>query len=228
MRRCIVCLQELDLFRGLDTPEFMRVCQCTARKRLLKGDILFHQGDTVDTVYLLKKGKLKLTQSNENGREVILDICGPGEILGELSFFHAQPAFATAIAMEEVYLCSFSYGQFQSLICADSAFALRIISYLGEKRYETLRKQGEETGQTVREKLLRLFYRFAEEYGTAEEDGVLIALKITQQELADCIGSSRVMVVHALKELETADLIGRRGKYYILKPDPCTSVHIFE
>ena len=228
MKRCIICLQELDLFQGLEKEQFIHLCQCTAKKRLTKGDYLFCQGESASTVYLIKSGKLKLVQITEDGRESILDVCGPGEILGELSLFQEQKEPSSAVAMEEVSICCFSRQQFKELIRQDPTFALRIISYLGEKRYENLQKQREETRQTVKEKLLHLFYRFANEYGQKTESGLLIDLKVTQQELADMIGSSRVMVVHALKELERANIIGREKRYYVLKEDPCISVHLFE
>jgi len=228
MKRCIICLQELDLFQGLDREQFNNLCQCTTRKKLSKGAHLFFQGEMTSTIYLIKSGKLKLVQTTENGRESILDVCGPGEILGELSLFQEQKEPSSAVAMEEANICCFSRQQFKELIRQDPSFALRIISYLGEKRYETLQKQIEETRQTVKEKLLHLFYRFANDYGQKHESGLLIDLKVTQQELADMIGSSRVMVVHALKEFEEANIIGREKRYYILKEDPCISTHLFE
>lgn len=228
MKRCIICLQELDLFQGLEKEQFSNLCKCTIKKRLAKGDYLFCQGECTSAIYLIKSGKLKLVQVAEDGRESILDVCGPGEILGELSLFQEQIEPSGAIAMEEASICCFSRQRFKELIGQDPSFALRIISYLGEKRYENLQKQREETRQTVKEKLLHLFYRFANEYGQKNPSGLLIDLKVTQQELADMIGASRVMVVHALKELEGANIIGREKRCYVLKEDPCIRAHSFE
>ena len=81
MKRCIICLQELDLFQGLESEQLANMCACTARKRLPKGEYLFQQGEKTRTVYLIKSGKLKLVQSTEDGQETILDVCGPGEVL---------------------------------------------------------------------------------------------------------------------------------------------------
>ena len=228
MKRCIICLQELDLFQGLESEQLANLCACTARKRLPKGEYLFRQGEKTRTVYLIKSGKLKLVQSTEDGRETILDVCGPGEVLGELSLFQEQDEPSSAIAMEEACICCFSKQQFETLVKQDPSFALRIISYLGQKRYEVMQKQSEDSRQTVKEKVLSLFYRFANEYGKKRADGVLIDLQITQQELADMIGSSRVMVVQAIKELKAFNVIDREKRYYILKKDPCLAVHAFE
>ncbi|HWQ41409.1 MAG TPA: Crp/Fnr family transcriptional regulator [Desulfosporosinus sp.] len=228
MKRCLICLQELDLFQGLDKVQFTNLCQCTKRMRLSKGHYLFHQGEMTSTIYLIKSGKLKLVQNAEDGHETILDVCGPGEVLGELSLYQEQNAHSSAIAMEEVCSCCFSKTQFESLIKQDASFALRIIGYLGQKRYENILNSGKDAGGTVKERLLRLFYRLAEQYGQKTPNSTLIDLKITQQELADMIGSSRVMVIQALNELKAANIIDQEKRYYILKNDPCLSAHIFE
>ena len=228
MKRCIICLKELDLFQGLEREQFTNLCQCTRRKRLSKGHSLFRQGETTSTIYLIKSGKLKLVQTAEDGDEIILDVCGPGEVLGELSLYQEQNQHSSAIAMEDVCICCFSKLQFESLIKQDSSFALRIISYLGQKRYENSLRLGKEARQTVKERLLQLFYRLAEQYGQKTSTSTLIDLKITQQELADMIGSSRVMLIQALNELKVANIIDREKTYYVLKSDPCISAHIFE
>ena len=75
---------------------------------------------------------------------------------------------------------------------------------------------------------MQLFYRLAEQYGQKRSTSTLIDLKITQQELADMIGSSRVMVIQALKEFKAANIIDREKRYFVLKNDPCISIHTFE
>lgn len=227
MKRCLICLQELDLFQGLERVQFTSMCQCTIRKRLSKGHYLFHQGDLTGTIFLIKSGKLKLVQNAEDGHETILDICGPGEVLGELSLYQEQKEHSSAIAMEEACICCFSKIQFESLIKQDPSFALRIINYLGQKRYDNILNSEKESRGTVKEKLLRLFYSLAEQYGRKLPNSTMIDLIITQQELADMIGSSRVMVIQALNVLKEANIIDRKKRYYILKDDPCLSTHIF-
>ncbi|MCG1026181.1 MULTISPECIES: Crp/Fnr family transcriptional regulator [Dehalobacter] len=227
MKRCLICLEELDMFRGLEKEQFTNLCQCTNKKRLSKGHYLFYQGDITGTIFLVKSGKLKLVQSAEDGHETILDICGPGEVLGELSLYQEQKECSSALAMEEACICCFSKMQFVMLIKKDPSFALRIINYLGQKRYAIMNSD-KETRRTVKERLLRLFYNLANQYGKKLPDATMIDLIITQQELADMIGSSRVMVIQALNELKEAKIVDHTNRYYILKDDPCLSTHIFK
>lgn len=159
MKRCIICLQQLDLFQGLEREQLNNLCQCTKRKRLSKGHYLFRQGEVTTTIYLIKSGKLKLVQITADSHETILDVCGPGEVLGESSLYQEQNEHSSAIAMEEVCICCFSKFQFEALIKQDPSFAMRIIGYLGQKRYVTMMKLGKEAGLPVKERLLQLFYR---------------------------------------------------------------------
>lgn len=227
MKHCIVCLQDLDLFQGLKPEQFAHLCQSANRRKLQRGDYLFCQGDITNTIYLIKSGKLKLVQTDRNGHETILEVVGPGEVLGELSLYQEQPEHSSAVAMEEACICCFSKLQFEAAIKQNPTLALRIIDYLGQKRYEAMLNTGRDSGLPVKERLLRLIYNLAEEYGRETDTATLIDLKITQQELADMIGASRVMVSQAIRELEAANVIARKARYFILKSDPCTSSHTF-
>lgn len=221
MKHRVACLRELDLFQGLNKPDFRHVCQSSAKKRIAKGCFLFHQGERGNTVYLVKTGKLKLVRSREDGREVILDIVGPGEVLGEAALFQEEEQFFSAMALEETSVCCFGRAQFHQLVYDNPNFAVDIISHLGRKLYRSIQQAGEANGTSVRGRILLLLHRMADKYGRPTPEGTVIELDITQQEMADMIGASRVMVANVLRELSEAGLVSRSGKHYSLKPDPC-------
>lgn len=221
MKRCLLCLQELPIFQGLEKKEFANICFSTIKKSVAKGDFLFRQGEPANTLCLIKAGKIKLVQVTEGGREIILDVLGPGEVLGETVLFQEQDQLYSAVALEETKLCCFNQAQFEEVIRQNPDFAIKIIGYLGNKLHQNMRLAGESAGTSVKEKLLRLFIRLADEYGRKINIGTVIELNITQQEIANMIGASRVMVAQVLKELKEAGIVGRQGKYYILQKDLC-------
>ncbi len=221
MKHCILCLQELPLFQGLDRNEFTNVCLSATKKRLAKNAYLFHQGENASALYLIKTGKLKLVRVTDGGKEIILDIIGPGEVQGETALFHNQEYLFSAMALEETGLCCFNRQQFEALIQQNPGLAVKIISYLGQKLYKTLEHVAETSGTSTKEKLLRLLVRLAGVYGREIPRGMIIELEITQQELADMVGASRVMTVQVLQQLTEEGIIERQGKHYVLKSDPC-------
>lgn len=221
MKRCILCLRELPLFEGLSASDFTQICLRAAKLRAAKGQCLFHQGEPADAVYLIKEGKVKLVQVTPEGRAVILDVAGPGEVFGEMALFQDQPQPFTAIALEEAKLCRFDRHQFEDMIRNNPAAAISIIGYLARKLYDSMQQTGEVTGAPVRDKLLRLLLRLADKYGRRTPDATVIELEITQQELADMVGASRVMVANVLKQLHEEGLVHRRDGRYLLSVHSC-------
>ncbi|WP_078664168.1 MULTISPECIES: Crp/Fnr family transcriptional regulator [Carboxydocella] len=223
MKRSYLCLHELPVFQGLDRSEFASVCISTTKKKIPKDNFLFYQGELANTIYLVKAGKLKLVQINEEGREIIIEVIGPGEIIGEEALFQKeeQKHLFSAIAMDEAMVCCFNRNQFEKLLLQNPGLAIKIISYLGQKLYKMTQHFSEVVGTSVKDKLLRLFFKLADVYGRKTSNGIVIELEITQQELGDMIGASRVMVSYALKELRNSGIIIRYGKNYILKPGHC-------
>ena len=224
MSRCIFCLQDLPIFEGLEVEDFSNVCLTATKKMLEKGEYLFHQGDLAETMYLIKTGTIKLVQYTEEGKEIILDIIGRGDVLGETALFKQQNYLTSAIAVEKVKVCSISLGQFEKLITAKPSIAVKIIANLGQKLYSTMQQVGDIANHLVADKVIRILLRLAREYGEETSGGQLIELHLTQQDLANMVGSSRVMVAQVLKNLKARGIITKKGKYYLLQ-DQCLEKH---
>ncbi|MDJ0306420.1 Crp/Fnr family transcriptional regulator [Dehalobacter sp.] len=125
------------------------------------------------------------------------------------------------IAMEEVKICSFSKEQFEKLVITNPRIAIKIINYLSDKLNDSFQQAGDSIGTSIRDKLLRLIVRLADDHGTKTPSEKIIELNITQQDIADMIGASRVMVEQTLKELQKIGIIGKRGRYHTLRTDSC-------
>ena len=82
IKRCL-CLRDIFIFAGVDRSSFKPICDAATKRLIRRGEVLFHQGDEVDSVYLVKDGCFKLVRVNEEGEEVILQIIATGEVIGE-------------------------------------------------------------------------------------------------------------------------------------------------
>jgi CRP/FNR family transcriptional regulator len=221
VKHCAVCLRELPLFNGLEAADFTQVCLRATKLRAAKGQCLFHQGELANAVYLIKAGKVKLVQVTAGGRAAILDVLGPGEVLGETALFQDLPQAFSALVLEEAKLCSFSRHQFEDMIRANPGAATSIITHLARRLYDSMQQAGEISGAPVREKVLRVLLHLADKYGHPAKNATQIELAITQQELADMVGASRVMVANVLKELYDEGLVHRRDGRYSVNRKHC-------
>ncbi len=221
MKNCFYCLKELPAFADLEMIEFSVICQSTLRKKLSKGETLFHQGEKISSIYLIKKGSIKLNQVTEEGRELVIDVLGSGEVLGEMALFQNKEMSCSAVAREDTMICCFSREKLEKVIKDNPALAIKIISNLGMKLNHAHEKIGDNALPLVKQRIVKTFNRFAKEYGSKTLEGIKIDITITQEELASMVGASRVMVGHVIKELRESNLLDNQGKHYILKTDPC-------
>lgn len=181
-----------------------------------RGDVLFGQGDPAEGVYLIQRGSFKLTQYTEGGQETILRIAGTGDILGENFFFQALEHQASAIALEEAQVSIINGHYFEELLTESPDLALKIIRGLSQKLEEVTNQLFEVKILSVPQRLISLFLRLAREYGETIDDGTRIYLRLTQQEIANLIGASRVMVNQAINRMKEKGYLRQERKHYIL------------
>ncbi len=213
-----LCLYDLPAFSGMDRTFFHSICHATNKLNKKKGEFLFNQGDPAYAIYLIKEGSFKLVSITENGQETIIQIAGPGEIIGEADLFREITVLSvSAIALEEAKVCSLNRHSFENIIKNEPEIALQVIRNLGKRLNDTWERIAELNTQTIQEKVLSLFIRLAREYGEPCTEGTIIRIYLTQQEIASSVGASRVMVSQVLGELIDRNYIYKKEKHYVLR-----------
>ena len=104
-------MRRAPLFATIDQETAESLISSMTPARLERGDVLFHEGDQGDRLYVIGEGKIKLGRTSSDGRENLLAILGPGEMFGELSLFDPGPRTATATAVAETQVVSMSHEQ---------------------------------------------------------------------------------------------------------------------
>lgn len=212
-----LCLKDLPLFTTVSADAFRPVCMATEKRCLHRGEVLFHQGDPVGAVHLVKEGSFKLVHATEDGREVLLRIAGQGEVLGEEALFQDSNHVGSAVALEESKVCGISRQRLEEVIKQRPDLAWQVIASLGSRLYAVWAQLAETNGQTTREKVLSLLIRLSKEHGESCPQGTRIGLRLTHEDIAGMIGASRVMVTQVLRELTADNHLLRDGRHYVLK-----------
>lgn len=103
-------LRQAPLFSALDDEAATALRASMADSRLRRGEVLFHEGDEGDKLYIVTDGKVKLGRTSSDGRENLLAILGPGQMFGELSLFDPGQRSSTVTAVtDQVELASLSH-----------------------------------------------------------------------------------------------------------------------
>jgi len=213
-----LCLHDIPLFSGLNIESFRQICSVTNKQELTKGQLLFRQGEVSNSIYVIKEGRFKLLRMTQDGDETILQLVGPGELIGETALFRSDRVqLATAISVEPAKVCSIDHDTFEKVIKNQPNLAWEMIKNLGDRLYGVWEQVSESNNQSTQEKILSLMFRMAHEHGESCTVGTRITIPFTQQEIASLVGASRVMVSQSIQELTMKNYICREKRYYILK-----------
>jgi CRP/FNR family transcriptional regulator, cyclic AMP receptor protein len=170
-------------------------------RRYAPGVALFHGCDDQGAVLLVRSGQAKITVLGRDGHEVILGFRGPGELLGELSSVDAAPRSATATALEPMTALGIPGDAFRHLLDHRPAVARTLLGVLATRLREADRQRLEFAAYDVPGRLARRLVELAERFGEPTDDGIEIALALSQGELAGWTSCSREAVSKGLGTL---------------------------
>lgn len=171
------------------------------------------EGDHTDNVYFIINGALKVSVSDEEGREVILSILGRGEIFGEMGVVDDHPRSASVVATQASDLVVISKSDFQQCLSSNFDVSLFIMRGLASRLRQADRKIESLALMDVYGRVARLLLDLAE-----TQDGCLrVTRRITKQDIAKMIGASREMVSRVMKDLQHRGLIDEEDGRILLR-----------
>ncbi len=208
-----IALKTFPLFQGLPDDRLAAIARCAMMRRIPRGQTVVRAGDRTDFVYFVLTGSLKVTVSDEDGREVILSILGQGELFGEMGMFGEQPRSATALAVVSVDLVQIAKHDFRRIMEENFDIAWRIMCNLAQRLRNADRKIESLALMDVYGRVARLLLDMSEDVGGE----VIVTRKISKQDIAKMIGASREMVSRVMKDLGVQGLIEETDRGVILR-----------
>ena len=213
-------LKKIPLFSSLKDDEISAINTLSLTKKCSKDTIILLENEEGDTLFVILKGRVKVTTFSESGKEVIFSILNEGDFFGDMSLLDGKPRSATIISLEESELKLIRREDFTRLIEKHPGIALKLMEELTLR----LRKADERIESLafldVTGRIAGILLQLADERGEKSMGCVLIKSRPTHQELANMVGTTRETVSRVLKQLENKDYISMSGKdITILEPD---------
>ena len=166
-----------------------------------------HEGQLGEEVMVLLDGRVKVTFTTAEGKDVVLRFCGPGDLLGELSVLDDLPRSSSVVALEPVETLALAASDFRGLIASHPDLALRLLRSISRRFRDADRKRIEFAASHTLARVAARLAELAEAYGEPTAEGLVIDLRISQEELAGWTGSSREAVAKALHTLRELGLV---------------------
>ena len=197
-------LRRTPLFATLDQDAAASLRASMNEIELARGDLLFHEGDPGDSLYVVLRGKIKLGRTSGDGRENLVAVLGPGEMFGELSLFDPGPRSAGATALVDSTLLGLSSDELTPWLASRPDVARALLRAIARRLRRTNDSMSDLVFSDVPGRVAKALLDLSARFGTPAEDGIHVAHDMTQEELAQLVGASRETVNKAL-----ADFAGR-------------------
>jgi len=204
------------LFAGLRRQAAMTLVNQMAPIRLGRGKRLFTESEPGDRLYVVREGKVKLVRRSSDGRENMLTLVGPGEMLGELSLFDPGPRTSSATAVTDAVVLELDHDQLTDWLNQHPSVALHLLQALARRLRRTTEARADLVFSDASGRVARALLDLADRFGEPMDDAVRVTYDLTQTELAQLVGASRETVNKALGEFAQRGWLVREPRSVLL------------
>ncbi|MFV0458674.1 MAG: Crp/Fnr family transcriptional regulator [Actinomycetales bacterium] len=196
-------VRQAPLFVGLDAQTASTLIDSMTPVDVPRSRVLFHEGEAGDRLYVVVTGKVKLGRTSPDGRENLVTVLGPGEMLGELSLFDPGPRSLTATAVSDTTLLGLGHSDLLHVLTERPEVARPLLQALARRLRRTNDTLADMVFSDVPGRVAKALLDLSRRFGRQTDQGILVAHELTQEELAQLVGASRETVNKALADFAT-------------------------
>jgi CRP-like cAMP-binding protein len=200
-------LKRCGLFERLSAQELARLESCSQARTFPAKAFIYSPRDAADSVLLLADGRARLVSFNDDGKQTILAFLEAGDLFGELAVagVGSREEYAETLAISTVV--RMPRDELEAIMLQHAPLSLAITRLIGLRRRRIERRLQHLLFRSSRDRLVHLLLELADDYGEPTSEGTRIRLKVSHQDLADVIGTTRESVTLRLGELQREGLV---------------------
>lgn len=215
-KRTLWYLKKIPMLAALGPESIARLAEKVEMREIRRRDVIYLPGDPGNSLFFVNGGRVKISKVTRDGKALTLSYCGPSELFGESCLVDGSPRSEMAEAMENAMVTEIERSYFDRLMETHALLGRSMTKLLAKRRRELESKLETLVFRDVTSKLAELLLQLADQYGVEDSRGTLVALKITHQELANLIGSTRETVSLTLSQFKKKELICTEGRKVII------------
>jgi len=204
-------LKTIELLSTLSDEEVEHVRERAVIKKFLKNETILHEEDTNEFLYMIISGSVKVVQTTQDGKEMVLAMHRSLDFFGEMSLLDGKTVPATVVAMEDSLVAIMSKKDFFSVLFSQRALLEAVLRILCSRLRESWEKVRLLTFKDTALRIKALFLILSGEYGEEGDEGLTLRITLTHQSIADMTGLARETVTRMLDKWQ------REGEITILK-----------
>lgn len=178
------------IYHRLSEEDRRRLAAVSRVRSFGRGETIFAEGDPPDFLYTVIDGRVKVVKVLSAGKEVILEIFGPGDPVGAVAALESRPYPASAVTLAPTSCLAVQRAGFFALLESSPTLARGLLVGLSFRLVELTRRIAEVAGSRVEVRFAHLFLKLADRMGEPRQEGVFIPLALSRQDLADLAGTT--------------------------------------
>lgn len=206
-------LRQVPLFAHVDDKTLGRLESIAVKRIYPRNTILISKGDVSDHLFVVIRGNLKVTLPDNSGKEIIIYWLGAGDYFGEISLIDGESRSATIVSTEATEVLTIARADFQRILRSSPELMFDLLTVLARKVRIATEKLESLAFDDVSRRLVKLLMQLAK----PQDDRWIVQDRLTHQDIADMIDSSREMVSRILKALETGGYISTDKRRITIK-----------
>lgn len=209
-------LRAIPLFRDFNEAQIDAVSAVVTNQHVGRHQFVVREGDPGETFYLIVEGSVAVCRITTDGRETILSILKEGDFFGEMSILDSSLRSASIKTLTEVELGIIKRDDFIALLDNNPQIGRLLVIELSERLRAANQLIAATTSQDIRSRLASLLLNLSENFGEPAENGVRISLRLTNQEMANMIGTTRETVNRTLNRFWDDRMIDMRTSHVVV------------
>ena len=211
-------LARAPLFAGLTPAEIQRIAEVAVPRSYEEGQVVFREGDSGDTCFVLRTGTVRITKTHSDGRVISLAQLSPPQMFGELALFDGETRSASVEATEPTTAIALLAGDMRRILSEHPGIAAKMCAELADRLREANERITRQSFQTVAGRVATVLLGLIDSQQTAGP-GLEVLIPMTQTEIAQLAGASRESASRFLAKLERAGIVATgRGKVIVREP----------
>jgi CRP/FNR family transcriptional regulator len=200
-------LRTAPIFSRLSQADRAAVAAAAAVRRFSKGETIFEQESPSDALYAIISGRVKIFRMMPNGKDLILEVFGPGDPLGAVALYMDRPFPASASALEDTTCVVIPRVTFFRLLKTNPSLVRGLLLGLTTRLVELTNRLAELSSGRIEGRFARLFLKLAREMGRADRGGAFVPLALSRQELADMTGTTIETCIRIMSRWGKDDIV---------------------
>jgi CRP-like cAMP-binding protein len=211
-------LRNVALLQGLDERALASIAALAQRKQYNARDVVVQQGDPGGELFVIVTGHLKVVSGGADGRDIALNIMGPGEVFGEISLLDGEPRSATAAALDSCELLAIHREPSMRFLESSPKTAIELLRVLTFRVRRLTERSDDVAFLRVGGRLAKRIADLVEKYGHERADGsVRLPFKLSQQEIGELVSATRETANKQLKAWEQEGLISQQNGHLVVQ-----------